>query len=181
MRDDYPTYRRVFVVATLADPAHPTSSEILGGSDISACLTPDGLNLAPTNESIERTLWHDRMKTSRPTRFGWEGATLTAERETAQALWELAVFRSQMWLVVLIGPAAADSWLASTAGEVYRIEFGLRSPDPHQAEMPITFTVPLYVAAYYEVDGLVFLNTIDDETGEPILDESGQPLLAESV
>jgi hypothetical protein len=118
--------------------------------DIDCELTPGGLRLPKSTESVDATPWKGGLHQERPTRYGMTGASLEAFRyrpPDVEVLWHGARFKEQRVLIVRRGVPVETAWTAGDTVEVYRVTFGQRANADSSPDTATTFTVPLFVYA----------------------------------
>lgn len=139
---------RVGLIPALYNIDAPTLVELAAGTDISCDLTSGGLRLAKTTEFLDASPWKGDALSTRIGHYGFAGPSLEGYRFTppdTELLWDLAVFRAEMFMVVRRGVDTEQPWADGDLVETYEIRFGKRSVYDSGVDTPVTFTVPIAI------------------------------------
>ena len=138
---------KVALVPTIADITAPTAAELGAGTDISELLTKDGLQTPDSQNMVDSAALSDTFDAQVVGSWGG-GVTLTGFRDdSADTLWDLAVYGTNTHLVVRRGLPYDTAWAATQDVEVYPIEMHEPVPNPTGANEQVRFTLACAVTA----------------------------------
>jgi hypothetical protein len=140
-------YTRVSWVTTISNIAAPTAAELNAGTHITPFLTKDGLTVPADQNMVDNASLAETFDAELV--GSWGGAIeLTGFRDdTADTLWNLAVYRTNGYLVVRRGVAVATTFAAAQKVEVYPAQMHNPVPSPTAQNTQQRFTLRLAVTA----------------------------------
>ena len=114
---------RIYVVATIANIAAPTTAELNAGTSITNFVTKDGLTVPANQNYVDNSSLAETYDAQVVGSFGGP-VTMTGIRDAAtDTFWDLVVYGTNTHLAVRRGTATATAWGAGNKLEVYPIQW----------------------------------------------------------
>jgi len=138
---------RLSWVTTISNTAAPTTSELNAGVALESFVTPDGLSISTSTDTVDNSALNSTQSTVLPGRRGDEISLTFKQQGQGAAPWTTFASRPAGYLVVRRGIASTTAWTASQKVQVYPCTAGDRQLQPPAANELEKFTVPLMVTA----------------------------------
>ncbi|MFJ3793901.1 hypothetical protein [Kitasatospora sp. NPDC090091] len=138
---------RVAWVASIANPAAPTTTELNGGIDLTPRITPDGLKLDPKTADVDTSSLASKFDTKEVGRVSYD-TELTFKRGTTPAEdlpYSTLRYGVHGYLVVRRNLAYATAWTSGQQVEVYYMACGEPANIPPAANEVGKFMSPMKV------------------------------------
>lgn len=136
---------RVSWVTSISNTAAPTTSELNAGVALESFITPDGLGISTSTDTVDNSALNSNQSTTLPGRRGDEISLTFKQQGQSAAPWTTFASRPAGYLVVRRGVASTTAWTASQKVQVYPCTAGDRQLLPPAANELEKFTVPLMV------------------------------------
>jgi hypothetical protein len=121
---------RIYVVATIASIAAPTTAELNAGTNIGNFVTKDGLTVPSGQNYVDNFSIVETFNSQVVGSFGGPVAMIGIRDAATDTFWDLVVYGTLTHLVVRRGLATATAWTAAQKVEVYPIQW--HEPLPEQ-------------------------------------------------
>ena len=137
---------KVSWVSTISNIAAPTTAELNGGVSLETFLTPDGLSIGTTTDSVDNTALSSTQNTSLVGRRN-DDITLTfKDQGRSAAPWTTFASNPNGYLVVRRGVTVGTSWAASQKVSVWTAQAGYRQEVSPAANELQKFEVGLMIS-----------------------------------
>lgn len=138
---------RVSWVPTISNTSAPTTAELNAGVALESFITPDGLGINTSTDTVDNSALNSTQSTVLPGRRADEVSLTFKQQGQSAAPWTTFASRPSGFLVVRRGVASATAWTAAQKVQVYPCTAGDRQILPPAANELEKFTVPLMVTA----------------------------------
>ena len=136
---------KVYAVATIANIAAPTTSELNAGIALDGLLTPDGLvGFEPDTGDVDNSKLNSTFSTTGAGRAAFSGTLLRLIKQTGtDTVYNTLVYGFSTNVVVRRDVTASTAWTAADKAEVYPVQCGeVRNLSPeansvHKYEVPV--------------------------------------------
>lgn len=119
---------RIQVVATIANIALPTTTELNAGTNVTNFVTKDGLTVPANQNYVDNSSLAETFDAQVVGSFGGP-VQLTGIRDAAtDTFWNLVVYGTNTYLVVRRGIATATAYASAQPLEVYPIQWHMALP-----------------------------------------------------
>ena len=135
---------RVCFVPTISSVAAPTTTEIAAGQDLEAFLTPDGLGMEFSTESVDTTALSSTFGAELPGRLTLSTELTFKHQGDAAAPFSTFASKPEGYLVVRRNVAATTAWAENDVCEVYPVQIGIRRRVAPAANEVLKFTVQAF-------------------------------------
>lgn len=131
----------------IADLSAPTVAEIGAGTEITRKLTPDGLNITPTDGKVDNSDLGSEFTTMQIARTAFD-ASFKFHHEVAEddEIWDMLTKHSRWFAVVRRGYPRALAYAAGQKVRVYPIEVGEDADPTSAAEQIWDYVLPVVVS-----------------------------------
>ena len=135
-------------VPTISNKSAPTVAELNAGTKLEAeYLTPDGLDITPETGAVDTSSLGSTFNTSAAGRRGYETNLKAKRKTTGDALYNLATFRAEGFIVVRRTTLATAAWAIGQKVEVYPVQLGELAYDPPEENSVTKYTIPTFITA----------------------------------
>ena len=135
---------RVCFVPTISSTAAPTVAEIAAGQNLEEYLTPDGLGMEFSTESVDVTALSGTYNAELPGRLTVSTElTFKFQGDTA-APFSTFASKPEGYIVLRRNVVATTAWTASQTVEVYAVQIGTRRRVAPAANEVLKFTVQAF-------------------------------------
>lgn len=138
---------KVSWVTTISNTSAPTTSELNAGVALESYITPDGLSINTSTDTVDNSALNSNQSTVLPGRRGDEVSLTFKLQGQAAAPWTTFASRPAGYLVVRRSVASSTAWTAAQKVQVYPCTAGDRQLLPPAANELEKFTVPFMVTA----------------------------------
>lgn len=136
---------KVYAVASIANIAAPTTTELNAGVSLAGLMTPDGLvGFEPDTADVDNSALNSTFDTRLPGRAGFSGTMLRLKKNsaTADTTYNLLVRDFVTNIVVRRGTLESTAWASSDRVEVYPVQLGEVRNLPPEANSVQKYEVP---------------------------------------
>lgn len=138
---------RVTWCASIANIHAPTAAELNAGTSLETLITPDGLKIDSSTDSVDTSSLASTFSTSSAGRSKFDIA-LTFKRQTpVDTAFNLFPYRTSGYLVVRRNTTVATAWTTGQVIEVYPIQTGRRQLVSPAANEVARFISPMMVTS----------------------------------
>jgi len=114
---------KIYVVATIANIAAPTTTELNAGTAITNFVTKDGLTVPSNQNYVDNASLAETFDAQVVGSFGGPVSMIGIRDNATDTFWNLVVYGTNTHLVVRRGFATATAWATSDKVEVYPIQW----------------------------------------------------------
>lgn len=137
----------VSFVPTISSTSAPTVAELNAGTQLETYLTPDGLGLEFSTESVDTTALSSTYNAELPGRLAVSTELTLKFQGDAAAPFSTFASKPTGYIVIRRNVAATTAWTASQTVEVYTVQIGTRRRNPPAANEVLKFTVQAFHSA----------------------------------
>ena len=141
---------KVYLVASISNPAAPTTTELNAGTDISSLLTPDGLaGFEPDTADVDNSALSSQFGTVLPGRAQFGGTMLRLKKASGTDTLYNTLVRDLVTNVVIRrnGSLQSVAWASGNQVEVYPVQTGETRNLAPESNSVQKYEVPLKVTA----------------------------------
>ena len=135
---------KVSFVPTISNTSAPTTAELDAGTGLETFLTPDGLAIEISTESVDTTALSSTYNASLPGRQTASTELTLKFQGDAVAPFSTFAAKPEGYIVVRRNLASTTAWTAAQVVEVYPVQAGIRRRQPPAGNEVLKFTVQLF-------------------------------------
>jgi len=134
----------VSFVPTISSTAAPTVAELNAGTRLDSFLTPDGLGLEFSTESVDTTALSSTYNAELPGRLTVSTELTLKHQGDGVAPFSTFASKPEGYIVVRRNLATSTAWTAGQTVEVYTVQIGTRRRNAPAANEVLKFTVQAF-------------------------------------